>query len=419
MSSADQPSWPVFICGFRPFFVLAASGAVLLMLSWLLILRGMLPGSLPGGSIVWHGHELIFGFVAAAICGFVLTAVPEFTQDQPVSCQRLIHLVLLWIAARLSWALAGLWPAWLGLWPVMLFNLGLWALLLASVAPSLWRGPERRHLSFFWALSTLTVLEAGFFIALLVQADALAWLRMAVGVALILIVMVNSRVSMVVVNGLMEQGRPGEPEVEEVGYLARPPRRNLAIFCIASCSLTEFFYGHDPVSGWTALAASAAMLNLLNDWHVGRPLFTRWALMMYAFYWLIALGYALLGAAWLGAALLPSAGRHLLMAGAMGGSIFTIMAVVGRIHAGRWLDRRAWLPISFIVLIVAALLRASAGVFALASWTPNLLLASGLLWASCFALYLVMAWPVLTGPREDGLSGCDEPPGREVSGADA
>jgi len=245
----------------------------------------------------------------------------------------------------------------------------------------------------------------------IVLTDALAWLRVAVGVMMMLIVIAASRVSMAVMNGLIEQGRPGEPDTQDAGYLARPPRRNLTIFCIAVCSLAEFALGYNAITGWTALAAAAAMLNLLNDWHVGKPLFaTRYALMMYAFYWLVALGYALMGTAWLGAPLTASAGRHMLMVGAMGLSIFTIMSMVGRIHAGLWLDRRAWIPWTAAGLTLAALLRAGAG--AGSAWTQGLIWGSGLLWVACFSAYLYMTWPVLTGPRTDGQEGCAEPLGR-------
>lgn len=409
------------MCGFRPFFVLTAASAALLMLVWLLMLRGALPASMPGGSLLWHGHELIFGFVTASIAGFVLTAIPEFTQTLPPGRQVLVRLTLLWLAARLTYAFAGVWPASVGLWPTALCNLALWLLLLVEVWPRVWHAPERRHLSFAWTIGALAALQMGFFGAVALGADALAWLYVAVGVVMMLIVIAASRVSMAVVNGLIEQGRPGEPEAGDVGYLARPPRRNLVIVTIGLCSVTEFALGHDLVTGWTALAAAAAMLNLLNDWHVGRALFTRWALMLYASYWLVALGYGLMGAAWLGAPLIPSAGRHVLMAGAMGLSIFTIMAMVGRIHAGLWLDRRPWLPATAVLLVLTALLRASAGVNAAAPWALTLLAVSGVLWAACFALYLVMTWPVLTRPRADGQVGCQEPLERDAGhgGGDA
>lgn len=154
---------------------------------------------------------------------------------------------------------------------------------------------------------------------------------------------------------------------------------------------------------------------------MGRALFTRWALMLYASYRLVALGYGLMGAAWLGASLHVSAGRHLLMAGAMGLSIFTIMAMVGRIHAGLWLDPRPWLPIAAALLVLAALLRAAAGLYGAAPWAMTLLAVSGVLWAACFALYLVMTWRVLTRPRADGQMGCQEPLERDAGhgGGDA
>lgn len=417
----------VLMCGFRPFFVLTAASAAILLPIWLLMLNGWLPLNLVGGNLLWHAHELIFAFIGAATAGFVLTALPEFTHTTPHSGKQLWAPVLLWLAARIAYLAAGLLPSAFAsdlfdfrLLPVALLNLAFWLVLLSKIIPPAWQDPERRHLSFIWAILALAGLQLGFFTSLALGREALSWLQASIGPILVLIILAASRVSMAVMNGIIEQGRPAEPgqadnpNAEDVGYLARPPRRNLAIFCITLCTLCEFIWGPSHLSGWTALAAAAAMLNLLNDWHIGKPLFNRWALMMYVFYWLIALGYGLMGAAWLGAPLSSSAGRHLLMAGAMSLSIFTIMALVGRIHAGLWLDRRLRLPITATVLIIASLLRAAAGFYATLTWLQPLLLISGSLWAGCFALYLIMTWRVLTGPRSDNQTGCAEPLEREA-----
>ncbi len=413
LKGALRGQWPVFMCGFRPFFVLTAASAPVMMGIWLLALRGWLPAfDPPGGILLWHGHELIFGFTGAAIAGFVLTAIPEFTGTPPIRAERLAQLALLWLLARLAYLAAGAWPQTIGLWPAALLNLAFWAWLLMQAGRPTWRVPQRRHVSFAWALGSLALLQAGFFATLLASlppGDPGAWLRASVGAVVILMIVAASRVSMSVVNRIMEQGRPGEPENPEAVYLARPPRRNLATFCIALCTISEFGLGQGLVTGWTALAASAAMLNLLNDWHIGRALFTRWALMLYACYWLLALGYGAMGLAWLGLPWVPSAGRHLLTAGAMGLCIFSIMAMVSRIHAGLWLDRRAWLPVTAAVLVLAALLRALAGLPAGQAWILPLLMLSGSLWGACFLLYLAVVWPVLTGPRADGQTGCAEP----------
>lgn len=407
---------PLLICGFRPFFLLTAASATLFMLAWLLLLNGWWSAWNPaGGIILWHAHELTFGFIAAATAGFALTAVPEFTRTAGIGGKALLPLLGLWLLARLFYLLSSFWPPALGLWPAAFCNLVFWLLLLRLIAPPLWNDPGRQHLSFVWVITCLGLLQLGFFITQLTTADALPWIRAAIGVVMILIVIATSRISMSVVNGRIEEGRPGG-SAPTASYLARPPRRYLAILCIAICSASEFVLGHHSVTGWVALAAAAAMFNLLNDWHVGRALFSRWALMLYASYWLIALGYASMGAAWLGAPFSPSVGRHLLTSGAATLAIFTVMALVARIHAGLWLDRRPWLPLCAILLVIASLLRALAGLPLAANAAMPILSLSGLLWAFCFVAYLHYTWAPLTGPREDGLEDCSGPQARNDDG---
>ncbi|QLF92535.1 NnrS family protein [Pseudomonas sp. ABC1] len=396
-------------CGFRPFFLLTASSAALFMLIWLMILGGWLPGwNPPGGSLLWHAHELLFGFAAAATAGFALTAVPEFTNTPQISGKPLLPLIVLWLLARLGYLLAPLWPELLGLWPVALCNLAFWLALLRLIAPRLWRDSGRRHISFAWIIATLAGLQVGFFISHAMAGNAMDWLRATTGAVMILIIIATSRISMSVLNGQVEEGLPGNT-APGTRYLARPPRRNLAIFCIVLCGLAELVYGPGGITGWTALAVAAAMFNLLNDWHIGRPLFTRWALMMYASYWLIGLGYAAMGLAWLTGGFSPSAGRHLLTSGAMALSIFAVMNIAGRIHNGNWLDRRLWLPACAIVLCMAALLRLLASLPSWGTVAPTLLSLSGLLWAACFAVYCGYNWIRLSSPREDGQDGCATP----------
>ena len=36
-------------------------------------------------ALAWHIHEMLFGFVMAAIAGFLLTAIPNWTARQPVN----------------------------------------------------------------------------------------------------------------------------------------------------------------------------------------------------------------------------------------------------------------------------------------------------------------------------------------------
>lgn len=396
---------PALLCSFRPFFVFTVTCAVLFMALWLLALAGWLPllGT-PGGWAVWHAHELLFGFAAAATAGFALTAIPEFTHTGPMQAQPLLHMSLLWLAARVAYVLAG----WLGLWPALLLNLAFWLCLLWQIAPPVWQDPSRRHISFPLAILGIATLQCGFFLSLYQQGSALSWLYAAAHLFMVLIILAASRVSMSVVNNLVESRR-NISNPDAAVYVARPPRRNLAITCILLCATAELVLGNSLVTAWTALATMAAILHLLNDWHIGKPLFNRLALMLYASYWLMALGYGALGAAYMHAPVLPSAARHLMLAGSMGLVIFTIMSIVSRIHSGLWLDHRRWLPVAAVLLVFAAVTRALAGVFSLLPWYSGLLMIAGLLWITAFSLFALHFFSILLGPRPDQQSGCAEP----------
>jgi uncharacterized protein involved in response to NO len=78
--------------GFRPFFLLAASYAVAALAA---LVGGLVLGVWPARALPparWHGHEMLFGFVAAAIAGFLLTAVPTWTNRRPVAGGALVRV---------------------------------------------------------------------------------------------------------------------------------------------------------------------------------------------------------------------------------------------------------------------------------------------------------------------------------------
>ncbi len=86
---------------FRPFFVAALTFAAVSILIWsLLYLNGW---SLPGNhytSFTWHAHEMIFGYTMAVICGFLLTAIKNWTNVQTLQNSGLLILAILWLLAR-------------------------------------------------------------------------------------------------------------------------------------------------------------------------------------------------------------------------------------------------------------------------------------------------------------------------------
>ena len=61
----------------------------------------------------WHVHEMLFGFVMAAIAGFLLTAIPNWTRRLPINGVPLALLVGLWLLGRLVCLVSAFVPFWL------------------------------------------------------------------------------------------------------------------------------------------------------------------------------------------------------------------------------------------------------------------------------------------------------------------
>ncbi len=394
---------PVWLCGFRPFFVLTAVAAPLLISLWIAFLALGLPlPAVVGGPFIWHAHELIFGFGLAAVAGFALTSIPEFTASGAVDRLTVRWLTGLWLLGRLAFWTSGLLGD-IALAVSGLAHLVLLGLLAACLAPRLWRDPNRRHLSFLWSFGGLALGVVGFYGAALRGQPPGPWLHATLGVLMMLIVVAMSRISMRIVNNAIDEGT-GDGETATVDYRARPPRRNLAILCIGLYTLAELLLPGSRISGWLALAAAAALLNLLNDWHVGRALLRRWPLMLYSVYSLMAAGYATMGLALILDSAGFSAGRHLLTVGALGLNIYVVMCIAGRTHCGYALDERRWVPLGALMLVLAALIRAAS------AWAENpghLLGISGLLWVGAFLLYAWYMLPILLAPRRDHGLGCE------------
>ena len=95
---------------FRPFFLLGALCTIVVMVLWILALGGVGPVMLLADPMLWHAHEMLFGFVMAIVAGFTMTAVAMWTGRTRLHGAPLGWLILAWLVGRLAMALAGLLP---------------------------------------------------------------------------------------------------------------------------------------------------------------------------------------------------------------------------------------------------------------------------------------------------------------------
>jgi uncharacterized protein involved in response to NO len=147
----------LFSYGFRPFFLAAGLAAFILvpLWAWSLAAPAALPVAWPPS--LWHAHEMVFGFAAAAIAGFLLTAVPSWTGRKGFAGWPLVLLFALWLAARLVVAASGLLPRVL----VAAVSLSFLPLLMGLLAWPLLR-ERNRNTPLLFVLATLWVCQCAF-----------------------------------------------------------------------------------------------------------------------------------------------------------------------------------------------------------------------------------------------------------------
>jgi uncharacterized protein involved in response to NO len=119
-----QPA--VLTYAFRPMFLAAGTWAIVAIAVWLAMFFGYLRLPTRFDPLAWHIHEVLFGFVMAAVAGFLLTAIPNWTGRLPVRGRPLALLASLWLLGRVACLISADLPAWLAVttdlsFPVVLF----------------------------------------------------------------------------------------------------------------------------------------------------------------------------------------------------------------------------------------------------------------------------------------------------------
>lgn len=385
----------MFDYGFRPFFLLAGFHAFAVVPVWLYFYahHGAPFGLLP--TMYWHSHEMLYGFVVAAISGFMLTAVPSWTGTRGFGGVPLIVLVTLWLAGRVSMASAGSMPFWL----VAIAELAMLPTLAALLVPPLFRSGNR-NMPLLAVLGTLWLADVAFVVSLGSGNVALAAraTNFGINVVLILVTVIGGRiVPAFTANTLRRRG-------DMVGLISHAWLEKLVIGTMIAIAFADAFAPAGIVSGILAGIAALGHAYRLSGWRGFR---TRgesilWVLHV-AYAWLpIGLG---LKALWLlGGVSFATKWQHALAMGVFGTMILAVMTRASLGHTGRALAVSRAITVAYVLLTLAVLAR----VFGGALWPERYLLAmsvAGLGWMASFLVYLVVYTPILVGPRADGKPG--------------
>jgi uncharacterized protein involved in response to NO len=101
--AASKLEFSLFENGFRPFFLFGTIYGIIILPIFLFNYLGVWTGNLiPEDIIHWHKHEMLFGFTAAIIIGFLLTAISNWTGRMPINGKKLATLFLVWLVGRIA-----------------------------------------------------------------------------------------------------------------------------------------------------------------------------------------------------------------------------------------------------------------------------------------------------------------------------
>ncbi len=388
------PSGVLWATGFRPFFLLAPMGALVSLGLWALNLQGVAPSpaALPG--VLWHVHEMVFGYTLAVVAGFLLTAVPKWTGTRQLKGRPVMALAALWLLGRLA-MLAPVSGPLLGL--ALLDLLFLPALTLAVGTPILGTGNVRNY-GFVVLLAVLTLVNTAMHCSALGYFDLPgARYETATGAIGLMMAIIGGRVI-------------PQFTANRLGITTgRSPLFAKAGLGLASAALASDLAGlPQEITAPLALGAGAALFLRMRGWHTRDSLRVPMLWILHIGYAWVALAFFLRGLSLSGAPVSASVATHAMTAGAVGSMTLGMMARVGLGHSGRRIAAPRWIVTAFGLVIAAALLRVGAPLVAPLLGATQLAPAHGLaalLWCAAQGLFLWVYLPVLTRPRVDGWAG--------------
>ncbi|MEO8063546.1 MAG: NnrS family protein [Pseudomonadota bacterium] len=383
-----------FAYGFRPFFLLALAFAPVAIVVWLgMLTRGALLPPFPAQ--LWHAHEMIFGFVGAAIAGFLLTAVPSWTGTRGFAGWPLIALTTVWLAGRVAFAAAGSLPMVL----VATIELSFLPVLIFLLAPPLLRARNRNTPLLFVVLG-LWIADAVFLYGLMNADIALAGkvLRFGVNLICILITVIGGRIVPAFTASAL-RGRSMSVELTS--------RRWLEVVVITAMVLIAVIDLGAPLH-WAAaaLAAIAAGAHVLrmSGWRGHHTLREPIAWVLHLAYAWLPLGLAMKAIYLLSGAPWAAHWLHALTAGCLALMIVAVVTRAALGHTGRPLVVSGWTASAYLIIAAAALVRVFGPAVSASHYVWSLCI-SGSLWIAGFVLLTIVYAPVLLMARADGRPG--------------
>ena len=388
MPKTPPKGFALFAFGFRPFYLLGTALAAIGVPLWILVLAGAVPWMPVFPAMLWHGHEMLFGFVTAIIVGFLLTAGHNWTGLATPTGASLAALVALWLAGRVALFSGN---------PVLaaVVDLAFLPAVALIMARLVLRAKSRRN--YFVPLLLLALAGCN----ALVHAGVNGWAEVSPQTGLHLAVALVTVLETVIAGRIVPSFT--------ANALRTVPWRHAGVdrAAVALTAAALLAWAIDmPAATTGAFAVLAALLQGLRIWG-WRPLATLGTPLLWILHvshaWIVV---ALMFLALAGAGIVEATPvLHLLTVGATGGLIIGMITRTALGHTGRLLKAGSIEATCYWLLQLALILRILPMLGLPASAYRGFLMASSTAWMLCFFLYLWKYAPILIQPRVDGRPG--------------
>ena len=376
--------------GFRPFFLGAALWACIAMVLWIGLLFGWWTFAGGYGVIAWHAHEFLFGYIAAVMTGFLLTAIPNWTGRFPLQGRPLLALFVLWLAGRAAMLAVDE----IGTGAAAIVDCAYLVTLTAVIAREIVAGSNWRNLRVAVLVALTAVANIVFQAEVLIYAAPAYGLRLAVAAIVGLIMVVGGRITpSFTSNWLTRQGnenRPAPLSRFDIGSIA------LAALALVAWIVMPDWYG----TGVLLLLMAIAQAARLSRWAGAQTWREPILFVLHVGYAFVPLGALMLSLSILWPEVVPASGAlHAWTTGAMGTMTLAVMTRATLGHTGRDVTSTPTTMLIYGAIVVASLARVVAPL--LPTIYYQLLLVAGVGWILAFGIFLLIYGPMLVGAKQN------------------
>ncbi len=373
----------------RPLFLASFLCALIIVAWWPLGVTLGLPAPGFEPAVLWHVHELIFGFAAAAIGGYLLTALPSWTGLPLVQGMPLKILLLFWLLSRLAIAQADEVPIWL----LHVINSSYFLWLSGILGHHiLLRGTYRKS-GFVAAVLALGCTEALFLNAALGGHPWVSFSQthtVVIGLTLLMTVIGTRAIPAFTNNWFDQTGRP------DLRISQRPALRHLAQGLIA-LALAGMLVEQSNIAYGALVFAGMTLLWIMRGWRTAisfsNPLLAAQHL---AFLW-VPVGQIVIGLLWFFPTVYPSADAiHTITIGAVSGLIMAIAGRAAAHHESGVMHASKGFILGILMIWITTWIRLIAPL--VPQHSPAILAVATVIWCLGWAAFIVGFYPAIVGP---------------------